>query len=151
MGNALDLLRSASLRMDETAPAVNSTSRRKESPSPPLSESFFFNSSAFEEGDLTLFVGGFQTVMGMIANGCSTALPEGPLAFAADPERGCKLKTMGTSAAGDSACFGFQTGIEEEEEDASNFGTLPKAGRSSSAEPRVFRFTLRGFQDSFSN
>ena len=88
-GSTLNLLRSTSLRMDETVPAANSTSRSKESPSPPLSESFFFNSSAFEERDLTLFVGGFQTVMGMIANGCSTALPEGPLAFAADPERGC--------------------------------------------------------------
>ena len=109
-GSALDLLRSASLRMDETTPVVNSTSRSKESTSPPLSKSFFFNSYAFEEGDLTLFIGGFQTVMGMIVNGCSTALPEGPLAFAADPERGCELKTMGTSAAGDSACSCFRQG-----------------------------------------
>ena len=151
MGSALDLLRSESLRMDETAPATSSTSRSKESPSPPVSESFLFNSSAFEESGLTLFAGGFQTVMGMIANGCSTALPEGLFAFVANPERGCELKTLGTSARGDSACSGFQTGVDEEEDDAPNFGTLAKAGLSFSVEPRVFRFTLQGFRDNVSN
>ena len=81
-------------------------------------------------------------MMGMIANGYSTALPEGPFAFAADLERGCELKTLGTSVGGDNACSGFRTGVDEEEEDASNFGTLAKAGRSFSAKSKVFRFTL---------
>ena len=44
-GSAPDLLRSESLRMDETAPAASSALRSKESPSPPVSEPFLFNSS----------------------------------------------------------------------------------------------------------
>ena len=120
--------------MDETVPAASSASRSKESPSLPVSKSFLFNSSAFEEGDRTLFVGGFQTVMGMIANGYSTALSEGPFSFTADPGRGCELKTLRTSAKGDSACSGFRTWVDGEEEDAPNFGTLTKAGRSFSTD-----------------
>ena len=102
-GSALDLLRSESLRMDETAPAVSSALRSKESPYPLISDfgSFLLNSSALQDGDLTLFVGGFQTVMGMTASGCSTAPPKGPFTFAADPERGCELKTVGASTGGD--------------------------------------------------
>ena len=90
-------------------------------------------------------------MMGMTANGCSTALPEGHFAFAADPERGYELKTLGTSIGGDRACSGFRTWVDGEEEDAPNFGTLTKAGRSFSTESRVFYFTLYGFQDSVSN
>ena len=67
-------------------------------------------------------------MMGMIANGYSTALPERLFAFAADPERGCELKTLGTSAGGDSASPGFRIGVDEGEEDAHNFGTLAEAG-----------------------
>ena len=122
-GSTLDLLWSESLRMDETAPATSSALRSKESPSPPVSESFLFNSSALGEGGLTLFAGGFQTVMGMTANGCSTALSEGPFAFAADQERGRELKTLGTSTGGNNACSGFRTWVDREEEDALNFGT----------------------------
>ena len=83
--------------MDETAPAASSALRSKESPSPPILDfgSFIFNSSALREGDLTLFVSGFQTVMGMTANGCSTAPPKRLFAFAADLERGYELKTIG--------------------------------------------------------
>ena len=82
-GSMPDLLRSESLRMDETAPAASSALRSKESPSPPVSEPFLFNSSALEEGGLTLYAGGFQTVMDMTFNGCLTALPEELFAFAA--------------------------------------------------------------------
>ena len=150
-GSTLDLLRSESLRMDETTPTASSTLGRKESPSPPVSESVIFNPSALGEGGPTLFAGGFQTVRGMTANGCSTAQPEGPFAFAENPERGYELKTLGASAEGDSACSGFRTWVDGEEEDAPNFGTLTEAGRSLSTESRVFRFTLRGFRDNVSN
>ena len=64
-------------------------------------------------------------MMGMTANGCSTALPEEPFSFAAEPERGCELKALGTSAGGDTTCPGVRTWEEGEEEDALNFGTLP--------------------------
>ena len=89
--------------------------------------------------------------MGMIANDCSTALPEGPFSFAADLERGYELKTLGTSTKGDGAYSEFWTWVDGEKEDASNFGTLTKAGRSFSTESRVFCFMLRGFRDSASN
>ena len=78
MGRAPDLLRSESLRMDETG--------SKESQSPSAFEPFLFNSSALEEGGSTLYAGGFQTVIGMTSNGCSVALPEESFAFAAEPE-----------------------------------------------------------------
>ena len=89
--------------MDETAPAASSALKSKESPSPLIfySGSFPFNSSALREDDLTLFVGGFQTVRGMTANGCSTAPPKRLFAFAADLEWGCELETVGASAGGD--------------------------------------------------
>ena len=74
--------------MDETTSAASSVLRSKESPSPSVSKPFLFNSSALEEGGLTLYAGGFQTVMGITSNGCSTVLPEEPFAFAAKPERG---------------------------------------------------------------
>ena len=135
--------------MDETTPAASSTSRSIESPSPPVSELFFFNYSFFKESGLTLFIGEFQTVMGKIANGCSTALPKGPFVFVA-PKRGYELKILGTSAGGDISCSGFWTGVDEEEEDTPNFETLAKAGRSFSVEPGVFSFTLWGFRDSVS-
>ena len=118
--------------MDETAPAASSALRIKESPSPSVSEPFLFNSFALEEGDLTPYAGGgggggggFQTVMGMTSNDCSTALPEEPFAFAAEPERVCKLKALGTSDGGDNTCPGIRAWVEGEEEDAPNFGTLP--------------------------
>ena len=85
MGRAPDLLRSESLRMDETVPAASSALRSKESPSPSVSEPFLFNSSALEEGGLTLYVGGFQTVIGMTSNGCSAGLPEESFSFAVEP------------------------------------------------------------------
>ena len=132
-------------------PAVSLALRSKESPSPPVSVSFLFNSSALGEGGLTLFAGGFQTVVGMTANGCSAALPKGPFAFVVDPERGYEIKTLRTSARGDSACSGFWTWVDGEEEYAPNFGTLTKAGRSFSTKSRVFSFKLRGFRDSVSN
>ena len=84
IGSEPDLLRSECLRMDETAPAASSALRSKESPSSPVSEPFLFNSSDLEEGGLTLYAGGFQTVMGMTTSSCSTTLPEEPFAFAAD-------------------------------------------------------------------
>ena len=90
-------------------------------------------------------------MMGMTANGCSTAPPEGPFTIAIDPERDCELKTLGTSAGGDSACPGFRTWVDREEEDSPNFGTLTKSDRSFLTESKVFRFTLRGFRDSISN
>ena len=152
-GSAFDLSRSESLRMDETAPVVSSALRSKESPSPPIfdSGSFLFNSSALREGDPTLFVGGFQTVRGLTANGYSTAPPKRLYAFATDLEWGYELETVGASAGGDCTRFGFRTRADREDEDAPNFGTLAKTGRSFSAEPEVFCFTLRGFRDSVSN
>ena len=64
-------------------------------------------------------------MMGMTFNGCSTALPEEPFTFAAEPERGYELKTLGTSVGGDNTCPGIRAWVEGEEEDALNFGTLP--------------------------
>ena len=54
--------------MDETVLAASSALRRKESPSWPIfySGAFLFNFSARRGGDLTIFVGRFQTVMGTI-------------------------------------------------------------------------------------
>ena len=139
--------------MDETAHAASLALRSKESPSSPIfySRAFLFNPSAFQGGDLPLSVGRFQTIMGITANSCSAAPPKRLFAFATDLEEGCELKTIGASAAGDCARSGFQAGVDGEDEDAPNFGTLAKAGRPFSAEPEVFRFTLQGFRDSVSN
>ena len=128
--------------MDKTAPATSSALRSKELLSPSVSEPFLFNSSALEEGGLTPCVWGFQTVIGMTSNGCSAALPEESFAFATEPERGYKLKALGTSARGDNTCPGTRTWVEGEEEDAPSFGTLPQAERSFSMESKVFRFTF---------
>ena len=138
--------------MDETALPASSALRSKESPSSQIFDSgaFLFNSSALRGGDLTLSVGGFQTVMGITANDCSTAPSKRLFAFVADLEGGCELKTIGASAAGDCAYSSFLAGVDGEDEDAPNFGTLLKAGRPFAAEPEVFRFTLRGFRDSVS-
>ena len=127
-------------------PVASLALRSKESP-PSVSEPFLFNFSALEEGGLTLYAGGFQTVMGITSNDCSTTLPEEPFAFAAELEWGCELKALGTSVRGDNTCPGIRTWIKGEEEDAPNFGTLPQAGRSFSTESKVFRFTLRDFRD----
>ena len=64
--------------MDETAPTASSALRSKESPSSPIFDSgaFLFNSSARRGGDLTLSVGGVQTVMGTTTNGCSSNPPK---------------------------------------------------------------------------
>ena len=109
-GSAFDLSRSESLRMDETALAVSSALRSKEFPSSPIfdSGSFLLNSYALRGGDLALFVGGFQTVMGITTNGCSTAPPKRLFAFVVDLEWGYELKTMGASTAGDYARFGLR-------------------------------------------
>ena len=147
---APDLLRSESLRMDQTAPAASSALKSKESSSPSVSEPFLFNSSALEEGGLTLCAGGFQTVIGMTSNGCLATLPEESFAFAAEPEWGCKLRALGTSAGGNNSCPDTRTWVEGEEEDSPSFGTLPQAGPSFSTESEVFRFTLRDFRDSVS-
>ena len=81
-------------------------------------------------------------MMGMTANGCSTTLPEEPFAFAADPERDCELEALRTSVGDDNICPDVRTWVEGEEEDAPNFGTLPKTGWSFSTESKVFRFKL---------
>ena len=122
-GSAFDLLRSESVRMDKTAPAASSVLRSRESPSPTLSDSgsFLFDSSALREGDLTLLVGGFQTVMGTIANGYPTASPKDFFALAAELERGCMLKVVGASDGGEGARSGFRTCVDGEDEDAPNF------------------------------
>ena len=149
-GSKLDLLRSKYFRMDETALAASSALRSKESPSSPVSKPFLFNSSDLEEDGLTLYAGGFQTVMGMTASGCSTALPEEPFAFATYSERDCGLEALGTSAGGGNICPDVRMEVEGEEEDALNFGTFSQVGRSFSTKSEVFRFTLRGFRDSVS-
>ena len=81
-------------------------------------------------------------MMGMTASGCSTALPKEPFAFAADPEWDCELEALRTLAGGDNICPDVQTWVEEEEEDAPNFRTLPQIGWSFSTESKVFLFTL---------
>ena len=86
----------------------------------------------------------------MTSNRCSTTLPEESFAFAAEPERGCELRALGTSAGGNNTYPGIQMWVEGEEEDAPSFGTLPQAGRSFSTESEVFRFTLRDFRDGVS-
>ena len=131
-------------------PAASSALRSKESPSPPASEPFLFESSTFEEGGSTLYAGGFQIVIGMTSNRCSAVLPEESFSFAAKPERGCELRALGTLAGGDNTCPGIRTWAEEEEEDAPSFGILPQAGRSFSTESEVFRFTLPDYRDSTS-
>ena len=155
-----DLSRSESLRIDESGPTSSSELRSKESSSSPIfgSGSFPFSSSTLREGDLTLFGGGFQTVMGITANGCSTTPPTRFFAFVVGLDRGYELKTVGASTGGDCSHFGFwigvagfRTGVDREDEDVPNFGTLAETGRSFSAEPRAFRFTLRGFRDSAPN
>ena len=90
-------------------------------------------------------------MMGMTANGCSMAPLEGPFTFVADLERDYELKTLATSAGGDSACSSFRTWVDGKEEDAPNFRTLTKASRFFSTESKVFRFTLWGFRYSVSN
>ena len=129
--------------MDKTAPAASSTLKSKESPSPSASGSFLLNSSALEEEGSALYAGGLQTVIGMTSNGGSAALSEESLAFAAEPERGCELGVLGTSAGGGNTCPSTRTWVEGEEEDVPNFGTLPQNGRPFSGESRVFRFILR--------
>ena len=89
-------------------------------------------------------------MMGMTASGCSTALPEEPFTFAANPERDCKLEALRTSAGGDNFCPDVRTWVEGEEEDAPNFETLPQAGWSFLTESKVFHFTLWDFRDSAS-
>ena len=109
--------------MDETAPTVSSALRSRESPSLPLSDpgSFLFDSSALRESDLTLLIGGFQTVMGIIASGSPTASPKGFSASAVDLERGCEIKVIGASDGGEGARYGFRTCVDGEDEDAPNF------------------------------
>ena len=124
-GREPGLLRSESLRMDETAPAASSALKSKESPSLPASGPFVFNSSALEEGGSTLYAGGLQTVIGMTSNGCSAALQEESFVFAVEPERGCELGALGTSAGGGNTCPSIRTWVEEEKEDAPSFETLP--------------------------
>ena len=136
--------------MDETAPAASSALESKESPSPLVLGLFPLNSSALDEGGAALYTEGFQTVMGMTSNGGSTALPEESLAFEAEPERGCELEALGTLDEGGITCPHTWTWVEGEEEDDSNFGTLPQDGPPFTRESRVFRFTLRDFQDNVS-
>ena len=101
--------------MDETDPTASSVLRSRESPSPKLSDfgSFLSDSSTLQEGDLTLLVGGFQTVMGTIANDCPTASPKGFYALAAELERGCVLKVVGASDGGEGARSGFRTCVDD--------------------------------------
>ena len=122
-GSTFDHLRSESLRMDETAPVASSALRSRESPSPTLfdSGSFLSDSFALREGDLTLLVSGFQTVMGTITNGCPTASPKGFFTLAAELERGYVLKVVGASDGGEGARSGFRTCVDGEDEDAPNF------------------------------
>ena len=136
--------------MDETAPAASSTLKSKESLSPLASGRFLLNSSALEEGGSALYVGGLQTVIGITSNGGSIALPEEPLAFAAEPERGCKLGALGTSAGGGNTCPSTRAWVEGAKEDVPNFGTLPQDGRPFSGESKVFSFKLQDLRDNVS-
>ena len=64
-------------------------------------------------------------MIGMTSNGCSAALSKESFALAAEPERGCELRALGTSAGGDSVSPGTRTWVEGEEKDAPSFETLP--------------------------
>ena len=94
--------------MDETAPAASSALERKESLfSSTFGFGFFlFSYAALRGGDLAFSEGGFQTVIGIITNGYSTAAPKRLLASASGLEGGGGLKTMGASARGDDARSG---------------------------------------------
>ena len=81
-------------------------------------------------------------MIGITSNDCSIALPEESFAFAVEPERGCELRALGTSAGDDNTCLSSRTWVEGKEEDAPSLGTLPRVGRSFSIESKVFRFTL---------
>ena len=76
--------------MDETAPAASSALESKESLfSSTFGFGFFlFNSAALRGGDLAFPEGGFQMVIGIIANGCSTAAPKRLLASTSGLEGG---------------------------------------------------------------
>ena len=106
--------------MDETAPVASSTLERKES----LFLStfgfgfFHFSSTGLRGDDLALYEGGFQTVIGITANGCSTAAPKRLFASTSGLEGGGELKTRGASATGDGARSGSRA---EEDGDAPNF------------------------------
>ena len=149
-GRAPDLLRSEYLRMDKTAATASSALRSKKSPSPSASEPFLFDSSALEEGGSTLYAGGIPNSDRHDLQRMFSSLPEESFAFAAEPEQGCELRALGTSAGGYNTCPGIRTWAEGEEEDTPSFGTLPQARRSFSTEFEVFRFTLRDFRDSIS-
>ena len=136
--------------MDETAPAVSSALRSKESPSPSASKRFLPNSSALQRGGSALCVEGLQTVIGITSNGGSAALPEKSLVFAAEPERGCELGALGTLVGGSDTYPCTQAWVEGDDEDVPNLGTLPQARRPFSRESEIFRFTLRDLRDSVS-
>ena len=89
-------------------------------------------------------------MMGMTSNGCSAVLPGESFAFTAEPELGFELRALGTSAGGNNTCLSTRTWVEEEEEDAPSFETLPQAKQPFSMEPEDFYFTLRDFRDSIS-
>ena len=87
-----------------TVPTTSSASKSKESLSPSTSERFLPFFSSLEGGGSALYAGGLQTVIGITSNEGSAALPEESLAFAAEPERGCELGALGTSAGGSDTC-----------------------------------------------
>ena len=120
MGSAFDLPRLESLRTDEIAPVASSVLKSKESPSSPIFYFgfFLFNSSTLRGDGLALSEGGFQTVIGITANGSSTAPPKRFFAFAIGLEDGDELMTTGASATGDGARSGSRA---EEGGDAPSF------------------------------
>ena len=134
-GRVPDLLRSKSLRMDETTLAANLVLRSKESPTPLASGGFLLYSSVLEEGGSEPCAEGLQTVIGMTSNGGLAALPEESLPFAAEPERGCELGALRTSAGGGNTCPITWKWVEGEEEDVPNFGTFPRTGGPSQESP----------------
>ena len=89
-------------------------------------------------------------VIGMTSNGGSAVLPKEFLAFVAEPERGCELGDLETSVGGINTYPCTRTWVEGEEEDVTNFRTLPQDERPFSEESKVFRFTLRDLRDNVS-
>ena len=122
---ASDLLRSESLRMNESVPTASSALESKESSSPSASRHSLPKSLGIEGGCSALYVEGLQTEIGITSNGGSAALLEESLAFTTKTEKGCELGALGTSTGDGDACPCTWTWAKGDEEDVPNLGALP--------------------------
>ena len=104
------------------------------------------------EGSSAVCVEGLRTDLGRISRGGSAVLPGGLLTTAALGERSCGPITFDTSAAG---CYGLSLApncsdgpssrVDDGEEDAPNFKTLPRAAWMLSKAAGTLRLALLFF------